>query len=282
MLLKFNILNHHHLLQISAFSITFTLLENALPEHHVWLACSLPRSEGVHCKGDCVLNNVWWLDVCEVSIDAATLKADSGTFYINGGGARSAADKVFQHNGFGTVSIKNFYVDTFDKLYRSYGNSSNNGKPRAVIIHNIYGGVLAGINANYEAKISNSCVPNDKDTSGEPPKLSSEPDGTYYVATNISGLRAKQGRGMGAFVYVGETFCASRYMSRKVGFKSSVHCWEREHVYDAVTHVTLDIYTKFLRTSGVNIRRGTRFSNVQSCIHTKRQVNATFMYLKEQ
>jgi len=23
------------------------------------------QAEGVHCKGNCVLNNVWWLDVCE-------------------------------------------------------------------------------------------------------------------------------------------------------------------------------------------------------------------------
>lgn len=62
---------------------------------------------------------------------------------------------------------------------------------------NIYsksGGVLAGINTNYgdTAKISNSCVPNNKvcdlykgTTTGEPTKLSSGPDGTYCVATNI-------------------------------------------------------------------------------------------------
>lgn len=23
------------------------------------------QAEGVHCKGTCTLNNVWWLDVCE-------------------------------------------------------------------------------------------------------------------------------------------------------------------------------------------------------------------------
>jgi hypothetical protein len=37
-----------------------------------------------------------------------------------------AADKVFQHNGPGTMNISNFYVATFGKLYRSCGNAANN------------------------------------------------------------------------------------------------------------------------------------------------------------
>jgi hypothetical protein len=53
------------------------------------------QAEGVHCRGPCVLENVWWEDVCE---DAATFKG-SGPRYIRGGGAREASDKVFQHNG---------------------------------------------------------------------------------------------------------------------------------------------------------------------------------------
>lgn len=130
-------------------------------------------------------------------VDGATFKQASGTSYVNGGGAKSASDKVFQHNGFGTVSIKNFFVDTFGKLYRSCGNCSNNGGARNVVMDNIYsknGGLLAGINTNYgdTAKISNSCVPNNKicdrftgTTSGEPTKIGSGPDGKYCVASNI-------------------------------------------------------------------------------------------------
>ena len=53
------------------------------------------QAEGVHCRGSCRIENVWWDDVCE---DAATFKG-SGTRYVVGGGAKDASDKVFQHNG---------------------------------------------------------------------------------------------------------------------------------------------------------------------------------------
>lgn len=53
------------------------------------------QAEGVHCRGPCTLENVWWEDVCE---DAATFRG-SGPRYIRGGGAKGASDKVFQHNG---------------------------------------------------------------------------------------------------------------------------------------------------------------------------------------
>lgn len=53
------------------------------------------QAEGVHCRGPCTLENVWWDDVCE---DAATFWGE-GPRYIRGGGAREASDKVFQHNG---------------------------------------------------------------------------------------------------------------------------------------------------------------------------------------
>ena len=62
---------------------------------------------GIHCKGSCTLNNIWWTEVCE---DAATFLQSSGTSYVNGGGARNAEDKVLQHNGGGTVAVKNFLV----------------------------------------------------------------------------------------------------------------------------------------------------------------------------
>jgi hypothetical protein len=77
--------------------------------------------EGVHCQGACTLTNVWWSAVCE---DAFSIKnQDAGdTTYIKGGGAFGADDKVVQHNGAGTVSISDFVVEDFGKLYRSCGN----------------------------------------------------------------------------------------------------------------------------------------------------------------
>lgn len=77
--------------------------------------------EGVHCQGACTLENVWWSAVCE---DAFTVKnQDSGdTTYISGGGAYGADDKVLQHNGAGTISVSDFVVEDFGKLYRSCGN----------------------------------------------------------------------------------------------------------------------------------------------------------------
>ena len=48
-------------------------------------------------------------------LDAATFKqtGSGDTSYVIGGGAFKAEDKVFQHNGAGTLSISNFYVGLF-------------------------------------------------------------------------------------------------------------------------------------------------------------------------
>jgi hypothetical protein len=79
------------------------------------------QKEGIHCMGSCTLNNVWWSDVCE---DAFTIKkqGSGSTTKIIGGGAFGASDKVFQHNGAGTLSVSDFTVSDFGKLYRSCGN----------------------------------------------------------------------------------------------------------------------------------------------------------------
>jgi hypothetical protein len=102
------------------------------------------QAEGVHCKGTCTLENVWFEDVCE---DAITLKQKSGTSIIRGGGAFHASDKVVQFNGRGTVEISDFYVEDYGKLVRACGNCKDNGGPRNVVIENIAavdGGVLCG------------------------------------------------------------------------------------------------------------------------------------------
>ncbi|KAK3080141.1 hypothetical protein LTS18_003006 [Coniosporium uncinatum] len=108
-----------------------------------------PRNgEGVHCKGTCTLNNVWWSDVCE---DAVTFTQKSGISYVNGGGAFNADDKVMQHNGGGTVAVKNFYGKNIGKLYRSCGNCEGT-YARTSTFDNILiegGDIVVGINGNF-------------------------------------------------------------------------------------------------------------------------------------
>jgi hypothetical protein len=106
-----------------------------------------PAGDGVHCNGDCTLINVWWEDVGE---DAATFRGGE-KYTVVGGGARSASDKVFQHNGSGTVHISGFYVENAGKLYRGCGNCSTSYQ-RHVVMDNIIAkstNVIAGININW-------------------------------------------------------------------------------------------------------------------------------------
>ncbi|GGS46720.1 hypothetical protein GCM10010156_01760 [Planobispora rosea] len=156
-----------------------------------------PAADGVHCLGTCTLKNVWWEDVGE---DAATFKGTSAsqTMTVDGGGARAASDKVFQHNGPGTFVIKNFQVANFGKLYRSCGNCSKQ-YARHVVVSNVQvtapGKSLVGINSNYgdTAKLSAVTIIGDSSkkiaicerykgvTSGEPSKTGSGADGVSCV-----------------------------------------------------------------------------------------------------
>jgi hypothetical protein len=106
-----------------------------------------PAGDGIHCLGNCTIQNVWWEDVGE---DAATFLGGTD-YYVIGGGARSASDKVFQHNGPGTVHITGFYAESVGKLYRACGNCSSSFQ-RHVVIDNITvrsTSVIAGININW-------------------------------------------------------------------------------------------------------------------------------------
>jgi pectate lyase len=163
-----------------------------------------PAADGVHCLGTCTLTNVWWEDVGE---DAATFKGTSSSqaMTINGGGARKASDKVFQHNGPGAMIIRNFQVDDFGKLYRSCGNCKTQHK-RHVVLENITafspGKALAGINTNYgdTARYSRITIVGDSKkkiaicdkyqgvTSGEPRKIGTGADGTncLYKSSDIT------------------------------------------------------------------------------------------------
>jgi hypothetical protein len=156
-----------------------------------------PAADGVHCAGACTLENVWWEDVGE---DAATLSGSSAAqvMTIDGGGARHAADKVFQHNGAGTMVIQNFCVEDFGKLYRSCGNCKTQ-YPRHAVIRNVSvtlpGGALAGVNENYGDSASFSGVflhggnlticqrYTGNNTGAEPVQTGSGADGTSCVYT---------------------------------------------------------------------------------------------------
>jgi len=163
-----------------------------------------PASDGVHCKGSCTLTNVWWEDVGE---DAATFKGSSSSTMvtISGGGAKKASDKVFQHNGGGTVKISNFEVSDFGKLYRSCGNCKTQYK-RKVIISGVTaiapGKSIIGINTNYgdSAEISGLTIYGDSskkikicekyvgnNSGAEPVSQGSGADSTYckYTAASV-------------------------------------------------------------------------------------------------
>jgi|tagenome__1003787_1003787.scaffolds.fasta_scaffold20963451_2 hypothetical protein len=107
-----------------------------------------PAGDGVHCLGRCTLRNVWWEDVGE---DAATFLGTNGDSYVIGGGARSASDKTFQHNGSGTVHISDFYAQDIGKLYRACGNCSTSHE-RHVVVDNVIldsAKYVVGININW-------------------------------------------------------------------------------------------------------------------------------------
>ncbi|MDQ0792703.1 hypothetical protein QFZ58_001191 [Streptomyces sp. B1I3] len=163
-----------------------------------------PAADGVHCSGACTIKNVWWEDVGE---DAATFRGSSSSTVrtVDGGGARLAEDKVFQHNGAGTLIVKNFQVQDFGKLVRSCGNCSSQ-YARHIQLQNIWvttpGDTLVGINTNYgdTARFSDIAVYGDGDrdldictkykgtTSGEPSKIGTGADGTncIYSSSDIS------------------------------------------------------------------------------------------------
>ncbi|MFJ8543523.1 pectate lyase [Streptomyces sp. NPDC093586] len=110
-----------------------------------------PAADGVHCKGSCTLQNVWWLDVGE---DAASFKgtSSSAVYTVRGGGAKNADDKVLQFNGAGKLVVSDFQVENFGKLVRSCGNCKKQYK-RTIVIDGVDitapGKSIVGVNENY-------------------------------------------------------------------------------------------------------------------------------------
>ncbi len=162
-----------------------------------------PAADGVHCQGSCNLLDVTWEDVGE---DAATFRGTGATVVIEGGSAASGTDKVFQDNrgAGGSVTIRDFAVSDFGKLYRSCGNCDEQAA-RTVTIENVTatapGKVLAGVNANLgdRATISGVTITGDgaedvnvcelfagNDTGDEPAKIGDEPDGVACTASGVT------------------------------------------------------------------------------------------------
>lgn len=110
-----------------------------------------PAADGVHCKGSCTIQNVWWLDVGE---DAASFKgkSSSAVYKVIGGGAKNADDKVLQFNGAGTLNVSGFQVENAGKLVRSCGNCSTQYK-RTIVLNDIDVtapmNAIVGVNQNY-------------------------------------------------------------------------------------------------------------------------------------
>lgn len=155
-----------------------------------------PAADGVHCEGSCTIDNVWWEDVGE---DAITLlgSSSSNVYRISNSGARKASDKVIQHNGGGTVYVKNFLVEDFGKLYRSCGNCGDQYQRKSEfdnIVANGSKSVLAGVNTKYNdsAKFTNIfpdltmtiCERYDGNNTGaEPNSVGKGADGKYCIFT---------------------------------------------------------------------------------------------------
>ncbi|MEU1516507.1 pectate lyase [Streptomyces sp. NPDC005811] len=164
-----------------------------------------PAADGVHCKGSCTLQNVWWEDVGE---DAATFKgtSSSSVYTVYGGGAKAASDKVFQFNGAGKLVVSKFAVQNFGTFVRSCGNCKTQYK-RTIILNTIEvtypGGRIAGINTNYGDSValraitvvgdsSKKIIPCQKyignNTGAEPTTNGTSADGTYcnYTAADLT------------------------------------------------------------------------------------------------
>lgn len=116
-------------------------------------------ADGIHCKGNCTLENVVWEDVCE---DAATMLGGEGTVMrVIGGSAKDAEDKIFQHNGIGsTIYLEGFTTyGTIGRLWASCGDCENNAGPRKFIANgvNITGPVAkADGSASYVLRLNSN------------------------------------------------------------------------------------------------------------------------------
>jgi hypothetical protein len=115
--------------------------------------------DGIHCKGSCTIENVWFQYICD---DAISMLGGSGkTMTILNSGFKGARDKVIQHNGIGsTVNIDNVYVDIAGKLYQSCGDGCVSGARSAKIsnVIAIAANQVAGASTLDKVILSNICA----------------------------------------------------------------------------------------------------------------------------
>ncbi|XXX81679.1 pectate lyase [Sorangium sp. So ce134] len=167
-------------------------VEDGVTVKNLIIAGGLPGGNGIVCKGDCILDHVYWEDVCE---DAATNSKDGATMHINSSIALRSADKIFQHNAKGgsTTIVTNSYIADFGKLWRSCGDCTANGGPRHLIIDNVrvdkVKTTVAGANQNYgdTVTITNLYVKGGYDEEDDKPKICQE----YRAVTDHMGESEK-------------------------------------------------------------------------------------------
>jgi hypothetical protein len=126
----------------------FTLKDGAVLTNVV---LSNRGAAGVRCLGSCTLRNVWWEDAGE---EAATFEGTSAdaVYTVTGGGARHAADRLFQFNGMGKLVLRGLQAEDFGELVGSCGNCRAQYR-RSVVVHDVDltapGKQIAAINVNY-------------------------------------------------------------------------------------------------------------------------------------
>ncbi|MFH8569499.1 pectate lyase [Streptomyces sp. NPDC017993] len=153
-------------------------------------------ADGVHCLGSCTLRNVWWEDVGE---EAATFEGTSAdaVYTVTGGGARHAADTVFQFNGMGKLKLSGFQAVDFGKLVGSCANCRTQYR-RSVIVHDVDltapGKEIAAINVNYGDIAELRDIRLHGDSGGIEPSTGIEPC-VRYLGNNTGAEPARTGSG---------------------------------------------------------------------------------------
>ncbi|PLK48289.1 pectate lyase [Uliginosibacterium sp. TH139] len=126
------------------------ILEEGATLKDVIIAGGVNGSDGVHCKGSCTIQNVYWEDTCE---DAASNLGAGSTMTVKNVIIAGATDKALQHNSKNSLTVlQDSYIADTGKVWRSCGNCTNNGGPRKLTLDNVKvgkAGSIAGANGNY-------------------------------------------------------------------------------------------------------------------------------------
>lgn len=91
-----------------------------------------PGADGIHCRGENELRDVWFEDVGE---DAVTVEGPNVRWI--GGGARKAEDKIVQMNHKGPFVGENLFFQDFTTGVRGNGNKEFRRTPFRVSLRNI-------------------------------------------------------------------------------------------------------------------------------------------------